>query len=81
MADIPTPEESGQQILGIFRANRRRCGEMMLVGALLHPFLDRGWREEDFFHGIKWLLDQGYVKEEPGKGGMYFLTDAGCQEM
>ena len=81
MAHIPTDEESGRCILKIFKNNGRRAGEQMLIQALTVPFQNQGGSSEDFDLGIQYLLEQQLIEKRNGKTRMYFLTQAGFEEM
>ena len=75
MAELPTPDECGRKILGIFANDNIRPGEMMLIQSIRARFLDSGNRAIDLATGLDWLIQQELLRTEDNM--KYFLTEPG----
>jgi hypothetical protein len=77
VATEPVPDKVGQEILAIFREYCVRPGEMLVHGSLYPAFLSKGFRVEDWRHGLTWLLEQGFIEIPQNRPLSYFLTEKG----
>ena len=75
MAKLPTPEESGKRVLGIYKGDGIRPGQLITWGSLHSRFVTAQWRAADLEAGLQWCIEQGYLEEKKPK--IYFLTEAG----
>jgi hypothetical protein len=81
MANVPTPEKSGQEILAVFGEFFIRPGEMLVHGSLYPAVLSKGFRREDWEHGLTWLTEQGFVEIPRNQPLSYFLTEKGFAQL
>ena len=78
MATLPTPEETGKNILAFYGQHNVRPGEMMLLRNLNIWSMKSGQRGEDLIAGLEWLEQQGYIEQKDGKSNdALFLTEVG----
>ena len=78
MATLPTPEQSGGNILQIYKKYNIRPGEMLQIQVIKIKLMEMGKRTEDFEAGLKWLVEQGYLEQKEGKSDrVIFLTQKG----
>ena len=80
MAQVPTPEECGRQILALYRQDNLRANEMILAQSLRARLQGVRLREADLQSGLEWLIDQGYLRTDQRRT-TFWLTEAGFAAM
>ena len=78
MAQLPTAEQCGKQVLYAYRAKGVRPGQMLMLQHLRGSFSSGQWQLKDLETGLKWCIEQGYLSEDEQKpGGNTLLTETG----
>jgi hypothetical protein len=77
MAQLPTAEECGRQVLSAYREKSVRAGEMLVVQVLRQSFRSSPWQMEDLTTGLNWCIEQGYLSVDKQRPTKYFLTETG----
>ena len=75
------PAQAGQGILAVFGEHSIRPGEMLVHGSLHPAFLSKGFRDEDWTHGLTWLIGQGFIEIPHNRPLSYFLTEKGFAQI
>ena len=81
MATEPAPEKAGQEIITVFREFIIRPHEMLVHGSLYPAFLGKGFQDEDWKHGLTWLIEQGFIEIPRNRPLSYFLTEKGFAQI
>ena len=79
MASLPTPEEIARRILGLFRHERIRPGEDLLLRKFFDAAAQNAWPTSRVTAGVEFGLAQGWFYAGPSNA--LRLTTAGFAEM
>jgi hypothetical protein len=54
---------------------------MLVHGSLYPAFLGKGFQDEDWKHGLTWLIEQGFIEIPRNRPLSYFLTEKGFAQI
>lgn len=79
MATMPTPEESGKEILAIFQEYDVRPGKGLKLQHIESKWDSKHDNKEDLIAGLLWLDSKGFIEQKMPERHFVYLTAAGYE--